>query len=142
MFLGIPGPLQAPRRWGLGSVSVVYFSRGLAYSGTAIPEPLPLGLNTISELVPIWVYGILWIAAGIDCLWVAHKRKAPLAVAFMTGMPTLWGSAYLISWVASGFDSRDWITVILYYCLAMIAVCFGVIPPKEVKRDAARRGSE
>lgn len=131
---------MAPRRWGMSAVVIVYFSRGLAYSGAGIPEPLPLGLNTIAEIVPIQVYGALWLAAAVDGLWIVFKRSSALGIAFMTGMPTLWAAAYVISWIASGFSSTEWITIVLYYCLAMIAVCFGVIPPKEVRRDAARSG--
>lgn len=120
-------------------MTVVFVSRGLAYTVTDRPEPLPFGLDTLATILPIYVYGILWLfAAGLG-VWLATGRRTPLAVAFMTGMPTLWGTAYLISWIASGLHSRDWITVVLYYCLSIIIVCFGVIAPRVV---VVRHGSE
>lgn len=142
MTPGIPGPLRDPRAWGLLAVSIVCASRGLAYTVSETPEPLPLGLDVIATIFPIWIYGIAWILAAIDGVWLATGRRAAWAVAFMTGMPTLWGAAYFIGWIASGFHNRDWITVVLYWCLSVIVVCFGVIPPKGVRGDAARSGPE
>ena len=132
MRFGVPGPLRDPRAWGLLAVSVVFASRGLAYTITNTPEPLPFGLDVLATVLPIVVYGILWLMASALGVWQATGRRVAWAVAFMTGMPTLWGTAYLIGWMASGFHNRDWITVVLYYCLSVIVVCFGVIPPRGV----------
>lgn len=127
------GPLKKPRLFGLLAVVVVYISRGMSYTVPKIPEPLPFGLDALATLVPIQVYGALWFLAAADGLWLALAlKRSAWGIAFMTGMPTLWSLAYLISWIGSGLASRDWAPMMLYACMSVIAVCFCLIDPRRV----------
>lgn len=128
----MPRAVYDPRSWGLYAVAVVCVSRGLAYTVAVIPEPLPAGLRELSDLASIKVYGVLWFVAAAVAIYLATGKTNIWAVAFMTGMPTLWGLAYGITWIVSGFHDRSWTTMIIYLCLSVIVVSFGIIRPQRV----------
>ena len=137
----MPGVVTDPRSWGLIAVSLIYFSRGLAYAFTTALEPLPYGLDVLVLYVSIKAYGAVWlIAAGIG-LWMALWRVRKIwGAALFSAMPTLWGLAYLVSWVASWFSSNAWTGTFVYGCLAVIAVAFGIQQPQKVVFFRGRSG--
>lgn len=129
----MPGVVTDPRSWGLLAVGLIYFSRGLAYTFTNALEPLPYGLETLSHFISIKVYGVFWLLAAGLMFWMGLWRTRKIwAVSSMTAMPTLWGLAYLLSWVVSTFQSNSWTGAFVYGCLAVIALSFGIIQPQKV----------
>jgi len=129
----MPGVVTDPRSWGLIAVALVYLSRGLAYTFTKALEPLPYGLDVLSNHISIKVYGVFWLLAALLMFWMGLWRSRKIwAVAFATAMPTLWGLAYLLSWIVSSFQSNAWTGTFIYGCLSVIAVSFGVQQPQKV----------
>lgn len=137
----MPGVVTDPRSWGLFAVSLIYFSRGLAYTFTTALEPLPYGLDVLVLYVSIKAYGVLWlIGAGIG-FWMSLWRVRKIwAAAIMAAMPTMWGIAYVLSWVVGGFGNNAWTGAFVYGCLAVIAVAFGVQQPQKVVFFGGRIG--
>lgn len=134
----VPGVVSDPRSWGLIAVALIYLSRGLAYTFTNALEPLPYGLDVLAQYVSIRFYGILWLMGSAIGFWMALWRRRKIwAAALMTAMPTFWGIAYLISWVAT---DNSWTAVFVYGCLSVIVVAFGVQQPQKVVFTRDRRG--
>lgn len=123
--------------------------RGVAYIW---PEGVPAGLQTLS-LVPggLVTWGWVWLTIGVLAIggvFTSHT-KAPL-IPFVT-VNLLWGGSYFAEWfprlewqppgtwwqvwdwsVAS--SSRDWITCLSYFGLAVAALAvIRLVDPGEVK---------
>lgn len=134
----VPGVLTDPRSWGLIAVSLIYLSRGAAYTFTTALEPLPYGLDVLVSYISIKVYGVFWLLGAAIGFWMALWRVRRIwGAALMTAMPTFWGIAYLISWLAT---NNSWTAVFVYGCLAVIAVAFGVLEPQKVVFFRGRNG--
>lgn len=124
--------LNGPRGSALLAVAWACLLHGVAYTPlTAEPLILPLGLELLSGIVPLVVYGALWCAAGILALVGAFRtrrgRQRDHADAWghgaAVGMFLVWGVAYLSGWVfaaADGEHSRAWITGGMYVAVAVI----------------------
>lgn len=129
----MPGVVTDPRSWGLIAVSLIYLSRGLAYTFTKALEPLPYGLDVLSTYLSIKAYGIFWILGSLIGFWMAFWRvRRVWAAALLMSMPTLWGLAYVMSWVVSMFTGNYWTGAFVYGCLSVISVAFGVMMPQKV----------
>lgn len=141
----MPGVVSDPRSWGLFAVALIYLSRGLAYTFTTALEPLPYGLDVLADYISIRIYGVFWLlAAGLGFWGSLGRSRRIWAVSAMTAMPTLWGLAYLLSWVVSVFHSNAWTGAFVYGCLSVIVVSFGVIQPQKVvfSRGGSGRGDD
>jgi hypothetical protein len=126
----VPGVVSDPRSWGLFAVALIYLSRGLAYTFTTALEPLPYGLDVLALYISIHVYGVLWLFGAALGFWMSFWRVRKIwGAALMTAMPTLWGLAYLVSWLAT---DNSWTGIFVYGCLSVIAVSFGVQQPQKV----------
>lgn len=82
-------------------------SRGAAYMGNA-PNT---GLTTfVDTLVPLPVWGTVWILAGLFIfagIW--HRVVARVALSLGASLWTVWALSYLIG-MAFGGSSRGWVT--------------------------------
>lgn len=128
----IPGAMRDPRFWGLFAVSLVFASRGLAYLIGDVAQPLPRGLLELGQLGGFRFYGVLWLIGAVLGIWLGLGHNTVWAVALMTGMPTLWGLCYGLTWVLTDFTSRDWTAMALFLCLSVIVVSFGLIRPQRM----------
>jgi len=85
------------REWSLIVWSLIAISRGLLY--TIVPGGRDGAvLNYIGQLIPLSVYAVLWIAAGVWGVVEAwrHKRGTrPLMV--LVSLFAFWGTAYAVS---------------------------------------------
>lgn len=136
----VPGVVTDPRSWGLLAVSLIYFSRGWAYAFTKALEPLPYGLDVIATYISTPAYGIFWFLGSAVGFWMALWRVRRIwGTALMSAMPTFWGIAYLLSWLAT---DNSWTGIFIYGCLSVIAVSFGVMQPQKVVflRGSSGRG--
>ena len=126
----VPGVVTDPRSWGLIAVSLIYLSRGWAYTFTTVLEPLPYGLDVLVLYISIHVYGVFWLLGAVIGFWMALWRKRRIwGAALMTAMPTFWGIAYLFSWILTDYS---WTGIFVYGCLSVIVVSFGVQHPQKV----------
>lgn len=111
------------------------FARGLAYLPLGgLPDPLPRGLELISVIVPIDVWGALWVVTAIICAANAFRKSDSTGWGALVGMMTAWGVAYGYGWaeaIATGAESRAWLNVTAYLGPAII---IGVLSVHDAKR--------
>lgn len=124
--------INGPRGSVLIAAAWVCGLHGVAYTPlTTGPIELPLGLESLSQVVPLVAYGALWFVAALLTFAGAFRardgRQRDFADAWgfgaATGMFMAWGIAYLGGWVVAyldGVPSRSWITGGLYIALAVI----------------------
>ncbi|ALY08806.1 hypothetical protein SEA_NANCIA_19 [Arthrobacter phage Nancia] len=111
---------------GFGGMSVVF---GLAYLPTPISiiPPIPLGLELLDSVVPLHLWGGVWMVVGLY-LWVyAFRQDQSRALALFAGLCAVWGISYTIAFIVglvSDGHSRLWVASCLYW--SMLVACIGV----------------
>lgn len=129
--IGTGGP------WGSGLLllGVAVIVQGIGYT-TARPSRLPAPLEVLSEYVPPWAWGLLWMAAGAWSIWKAltppqqHWEVLPVV-----GVLLLWSAAYLMHWLILGLGfgewTRGWSAAVGWGMLAGLIIAWGrcVNPP-------------
>ena len=122
LLLGIGVPLQ-----------------GIGYVASS-PGRLPDALAELSQVVPPWAWGVLWIAAGLWSVWQAlTPPQRPSDVLPAVGVLLIWSAAYLVYWLIQGIDgewTRSWSSAAAWGMLAGFVACAGrcVNPPTTVRR--------
>lgn len=124
--------LNGPRGSVLLAAAWVCALHGAAYTPiTRGPVELPLGLEALSEVVPLVAYGALWLVAALLATAGAFRtrsgRQRDHADAWgfgaAAGLFAAWGIAYIGGWLVAlgnGIPSRSWITGGLYVAVAVI----------------------
>lgn len=114
--------------------------RGVSYIE---PPKVPAGLRTIDQVLPIAVWGCLWVAIGLIAILGAFTRHYRVPFVPLMVITALWGGSYIAEWgmdfFVRGVDSRDYITAVSYAVQALlILVVIRLIDPAEVhaERDA------
>lgn len=83
----------------------------------ATADALPWGLQALAAVVPLWVYAVLWAAAGVAALVGAFRRRDRsvrrtwdvAGFAAVAGLCCGWGLLYGIGWLAQPTANRQWI---------------------------------
>lgn len=70
----------------------------------------------LNEVVPLWVWGCIWLAAGIVCGVQAFSQRDRYGFAAAMAIKVLWGLIYLMLAFA-GFE-RAYVSAALWLCLA------------------------
>lgn len=93
--------------------------RGVAYFG----RPTTGGLtHFIDAIVPLHVWAVVWIAAGITVLvGIWHRVIARYALAFVSMLWAIWGLSYMTATIF-GDASRGWVTGALILNLAGLTI--------------------
>ena len=117
----------------LGIVSAGAIARGAAY----IDQPSTGGLtHFIDALVPLHLWAIVWIAAGVMVLAGVWQRVlARYALAFVSMLWLIWGLSYMSATVF-GDSSRGWVTGALILNVAGLTIIVAALadtvgPPRE-----------
>lgn len=123
--------VRDPRSWGLMLCAGICMTRFVAY----LPgrnEMLPIGLAQVAHVLPVWVYGLLWLVTGVALVVIAMQQW-PIRWwhSVMVAVPTLWGSLWFIGGLTGGGKSSI-TSGFLFWVLAGIFVCFELIPPRAV----------
>lgn len=141
---------MTPKRIFALIMGIVAALRGIGYIW---PEGVPSGLQTLS-LVPagLVTWGWIWFVAGAIAIIGSFTKhsSAPLIPFVMVNF--LWGGSYLLEWLSvtitwdgwkptlSGDISRDWITTLSYFALAVATlVVIRLVDPSEVKAKTRER---
>ena len=130
-LIGTGGP------WGTGLLllGVAVTVIGISY---AAPRPGGLSgpLRALTSVVPMQVWGGLWIGAGLYAIWKAltppqkHRDVWPIVA-----VTSLWAATYLAYWlvlgVAYGSWTRAWTAGVAWGALTVLIVSWGrcVNPP-------------
>lgn len=131
---------HSPRAWVLLFGSLIAVTYGIAYTPLSnLPPYLPLGLDVVSTVIPLWVFGALWLCFGIAGVVVFFARRVGAWVfAGQAGLFITWAVSFGIAWFLG--DPRAWISMALSAGVAgMIANAMRVEPPMWLRRLAWRR---
>lgn len=118
----------------LAAVGILAIIRGLSYVN---PPPVPAGLRTLSQLIPLEYWGWAWVVIGalsVIGAFTAHYRAPFVPLLVIT---TLWGFSYLAEWGMDyfnrGVDSRDYVSAVSYAVQALLILAvIRLIDPAEV----------
>lgn len=87
------------------------------------PEPeRPSGVRFLAEVLPLGVWGVIWLLVGAVCLVGAFAHRIDrIAFAAATMIKTLWGGVYLLGWIVGEID-RGWVNAVVWLSLAMLVM--------------------
>ncbi|WP_206473626.1 hypothetical protein [Dietzia sp. KRD202] len=103
----------------LAIVSAGAIARGVAY----VDQPSTGGLtHFIDALVPLHVWAVVWIVAGVTVLaGIWHRVIARYALAFVSMLWGIWGLSYMTASLI-GDASRGWVTGALILNVAGLTI--------------------
>lgn len=109
---------KQPTRIALILIGIYSIVRGLAYLPPNKPEGLPGGLQLISEIITIEIWGSAWLLIGVFAIFSAIAYyKTSIAWALTVGIMLTWGSAFMIGAVidlATNTPSRAYLSATSY----------------------------
>ena len=114
----------------LGVMSALSCVFGIAYTPLSnVPPRLPVGLDVLTGIVPLWVFGALWLTTGVGgIVTVALRRTGTAVFAAQFGMDLTWTGAYATAWLLG--DDRAWISTAIFFAHAgVVAFATRVEPP-------------
>lgn len=108
----------------------------VGYGQLVSPQPDQRGLHLALQLLPLTVWGWLWIAAGLIALVSAWMPQGVDWAGFLA-LPLIvlpWMASYLVSWLQGDFP-RGWIAAVVWAAIAVpVLVAAGWREPPRVKR--------
>jgi len=84
----------------------------------------------LTEVMPLPVWGGLWLVVGLICLAGAFGRCDRAAYAAAAALKVLWGGMFLIGW-AAGVIERGWVGAIIWLAFAFFVVRIASWPEPE-----------
>lgn len=101
-----------------GLLAVIF---GLSYTSILKESlPAPPGLDLITNVLPIWVWGVLWMAAGIlgiSAAITSLRWEFRIGFNVIVWLQMLWTVSYLIHWIFNlGVKSavRDYVVAVIF----------------------------
>jgi hypothetical protein len=91
----------------------------------------------LGEAAPLWVFGLVWLLAGVVVMIMAWTRRAPrLLVAIAELPPLIWASAHWIG--AAVTDSPPSVrgglwSGAVFFALGVLMFSAAVSPPRDVR---------
>jgi hypothetical protein len=85
-------------------------------------RPLPdaqrnTGTVFINHLAPLWLWGLLWLAAGLLCLIYAFRSEDRVAFAAAIAIKVLWGLVYALGGILVHIE-RAWLAAAIWLSMA------------------------
>lgn len=111
----------------------------IGYGQITSPAPDLRGLRLLLQMMPLDVWGCLWVASGLIAIvsaWLPQGRDWPgfLALPLMV-LP--WTVSYLLSWII-GYFPRGWVAAVVWGAIAApVLVVAGWREPPRPKRVAS-----
>ncbi len=127
--------------WGTGLLvlGVACIAQGVSYVTTPGGE-LRAALAMLAGILPMWVWGSMWVAAGLCAVRTALSPPQDTGDVWpIAGLISLWSGAYLAYWLINGFAdgewTRDWTTAVAWGSLAALIISWGrCVNPPEMRR--------
>lgn len=129
------GQIALERLWTLTRLLYAGFSIASIVTGLSYlplvhgPAELPDALLLITGIIPVWVYGILWLVAGVAGLIAAIMDLRPPWLAIGTslqfGMAFVWASSYTVAWLQEW--DRSYVSSSSYWARALPILAVGIL---------------
>lgn len=123
-------------------LALVCLTRAFAYSDWLTPpidSPGPIFLTDDGQW--LWVYALLWLAAGLVAAWDGIRGRTGWGVPIFIGITAVWGGSYAGAWWVSDLQSPDWLTAALYWGTSL-AVAGGHLTVSHLEEQLARYAEE
>jgi len=108
----------------------------VGYAQLVTPQPQQPGLHLALDLLPLQVWGWLWIVAGLIALVTAWLPQGADWAGFLA-LPLIvlpWWLSYLTAWLQGDFP-RGWVAAVVWAAIAFpVLVVAGWREPARVKR--------
>jgi hypothetical protein len=107
-----------------GLMSLIF---GWAFSGPfkVIPPPPP-GLTLLHNWVPLEIWGIGWILAGVFLIIGAFRQNQSWGMAIYSSMLFIWFASYLTTALVSVF-TKGYATTGMWYAAAVYGALLGAV---------------
>lgn len=106
------------------------------YGQLVMPQPDQRGLSLMLQRIPLDVWGVAWIVAGVIavvCAWAPPGRDAAGFVSLVL-IVVPWAAGYLASWLLGDYP-RGWIAAAVWTAIAVpVLVVLGWPEPPRRKR--------
>lgn len=148
--------LNGPRGSALLAVALIAAPFAVGYSPLTTPPPrLPAGLDILTSVVPIVVYGGVWTAVAVLCVFAAFTDKRGrqrtrldrAAWSAFVGLLVIWALSYMLGWVLSlsnyppaANGRQDYIAAGIYTGVALFtAIVARAIPSRQAEQEHRRQ---
>lgn len=129
--------LNGARGFGVLVLGTAATLRGVAYLpplDTSIQD-LPGGLRSITEVVTLNTWGILWLLVGLYGIRCAFCARDVKAISYIVGMTIVWGLAYTWGWLDSVIGpepvNRDWLSAVNYLSMSLFIISVIKLVPEQ-----------
>lgn len=128
--------LNGPRGAALAAAGVLALTHAFTYSPLVVPpSSLPLGLDMLAGVVPMWAYVVAWALGGVVALRGSSTGRDgrqrdhwdAWGFAWVVGLLFTWGVAYLGGWllvslglIAGHEPGRAYLAGIMYLSVAVV----------------------
>lgn len=125
--------VRRPSRRGtfLASMGVVFALIGYSYlSISPIERPaVEHALRLALEVLPLWVYGVLWVVAGALSILDGLRHNVRSVVGFTAAviMPTAQAVIYFAAWL-DGDLPRGWVSAVVFAAIAVAVLVVAGMP--------------
>jgi hypothetical protein len=113
-------------------MGAVFVLLGYAYTIVTVPHGVRTPIDTIIGHVPLWAFGIAWLATGVYSVMAGFTDRHIGGFTVAVAMPFLWGAIYLVSWI-NGDPGRGWVTTGVFWGLsAAVYSVAGLVDPTPI----------
>ncbi|APT92877.1 hypothetical protein CPHO_08250 [Corynebacterium phocae] len=98
--------------------------KGLSYTPWGLGEPPAAGVHPAEHILPLDVWAIVWLMAGLFCLAAAFIPNAlvdAIAVGLGIGLHCTWGLSFVAATLWAD-NPRGWVTGVSYITVVALAV--------------------
>ena len=128
----------ARRRVGRRGATLLFFALLDFVFAISLLSPLPEAQRNpatffIARVAPLWFWGLLWLSAGLICLWGAFVKRDQVAFFAAVGIKVLWGLLY-VGMQFAGIP-RAWLGATIWLCLGVFVLIISTWPepPEHLK---------
>lgn len=81
----------------------------------------------IDHILPLWVWGCMWVAVGAACVVGMFVRHNSFAFASAMGLKVGWGAVFGAGWLFAGLE-RGWLATVIWWSFAAVVALIASWP--------------